>query len=122
MSKLRLNSWVQSALLLAVVTMAATFAAGQQQPLPDAPKPQNNAPAPSTDVTAPVPGMSDDSGAAAPSKDNPQSPTNTRSGGDQSQAAPGTNPQAPPPGSQGIKTDRKSTRLNSSHVRISYAV
>jgi len=104
MSKLRLNSWVQSALLLAVVTMAATFAAGQQQPLPDAPKPQNNAPAPSTDVTAPVPGMSDDSGAAAPSKDNPQSPTNTRSGGDQSQAAPGTNPQAPPPGSQGIKT------------------
>ena len=45
MSKRRLNSWVQSALLLAVVTVAATFAAGQQQPLPDAPKPQNNAPA-----------------------------------------------------------------------------
>jgi len=103
MSKHRLNIWVQSAVLLAVVTMAATFAAGQQQPLPDAPKPQNNAPAPSTDVTAPVPGMSDDSGTGAPSKDNPQSPPNTRSGGDQPQSGP-LNPEAPLPGSQGIKT------------------
>ncbi len=103
MSKRRLIISVQSAILLAaVVTMAATFAAGQQQPLPDAPKPQNNAPLP--DVTTPVPGMSDDSEPTAPSKDNPQAPPNTRSGGDQSQAAPGTNPQAPPPGSQGIKT------------------
>ena len=104
MSKLRLNSWVPSAVFLAVVTMTATFAAGQQQPLPDAPKPQNNAPASMPDVTAPVPGMSDDSGAAAPSKDNPQSPANTRSGGNQPQAEPGLNPEAPLPGSQGIKT------------------
>jgi len=103
MSKHRLNIWVQSAVLLAVVTMAATFAAGQQQPLPDAPKPQNNAPAPSADVTAPVPGMSDASGTGAPSKDNPQSPPNTRSGGDQPQSGP-LNPEAPLPGSQGIKT------------------
>jgi len=102
MSKLRLNSWVQSAVLVAVVTMAATFAAGQQQPLPDAPRPQNNAPLP--DVTTPVPGLSDDSGAAAPVKDNPQPPANTRSGGDQPQTSPTGNPQAPPPGSQGIKT------------------
>ena len=101
MSKRRLIIWVQSA-ALAVVIIAATFAAGQQQPLPDAPKPQNNAPLP--DVTTPVPGMSDDSGSTAPSKDNPQSPAKTRSGEDQQQPAPGTNPQAPPPGSQGIKT------------------
>jgi VWFA-related protein len=98
MSKLRLIIWVQTAVLLAAVTMTATFAAGQQQPLPDAPKPQNNAPLP--DVTTPVPGMSDESGAAVPSKDNPQSPPNTRSGGDQPQAAP-LNPEAPLPG---IKT------------------
>ena len=82
--------------------MTATFATGQQKSLPDAPKPQNNAPLP--DVTAPLPGMSDDSGAAAPSKDNPQTPPNTRSGGDQSQASPGLNPEAPLPGSQGVKT------------------
>jgi VWFA-related protein len=84
--------------------MTATFAAGQQQSLPDAPKPQNNAPATTSDPTAPVPGMSDDSGAAAPSKDNPQSPPNTRSGGEQPQANPGLNPEAPLPGSEGIKT------------------
>jgi VWFA-related protein len=104
MSKLRLNTWVQFAVLLAVVTMSAAFAAGQQQPLPDAPKPQNNAPAPTNDPTAPVPGMSDDGAAAAPSKDNPQTPPNTRSGGDQTQPAPGLNPEAPLPGSQGVKT------------------
>jgi VWFA-related protein len=100
MSKRRLRIWVQSAALLAVVTMAV--AAAQQQQLPDAPRPQNNAPAPAPapknapdDVTSPVPGMSDDTGADTSSKANPQSPANTRSG---------EPPQAPPPGSQGIKT------------------
>ncbi len=100
MSKLRLNIWVQTALLVAVVTMAAIFAAGQQPTLPDAPKPQNNAPAPTPDVTAPVPGMTDDSGTTP--QGNPQPAPNTRSGGDQTPGA--SNPEAPPPGSQGIKT------------------
>src|SRR5271157_1009352 len=104
MLKRQLSLWVSSATLLAVLTMAAPFAAGQQQ-LPDAPKPQNNAPAPTPealpDVTTPVPGLSD---ADTANKANPQPAANTRSGDDQSQAAPGSNPQAPPPGSQGIKT------------------
>jgi VWFA-related protein len=104
MSKRQLSLWVSYATLLAVLTMAATFAAGQQQPLPDAPKPQNNAPAPTTDVTAPVPGMSDDSAADTANKANPQPAPNTRSSGDQSQPDPGLNPEAPLPGSQGIKT------------------
>jgi VWFA-related protein len=105
MLKRQLNLWVAFAVLLAVVTMAATFAAGQQSPLPDAPRPQNNAPAPTPDVTAPVPGLTDDSGTDTTPKANPQSPANTRSGeGQPPQAATGSNPQAPPPGSQGIKT------------------
>src|ERR1017187_8486535 len=104
MSKLRLNIWVRTAVLLAAVTMTATFAAGQQPSLPDAPKPQNNAPAPTTDPPAPVPGMSDDSGAAAPSKDNPQSAPKTRSEGDQPGTPPGLNPEAPLPGTPGVKT------------------
>lgn len=83
--------------------MAATFVVGQQQPLPDAPKPQNNAPpAPLPDVTAPLPGASDDTGSA--SKANPQDSANTRSEGEQPQGAAGSNPEAPPPGSEGIKT------------------
>jgi len=104
MLKRHLSYSVPSALLLAVVAMLSTLAVGQQ-PLPDAPRPQNNAPAPSTqpDVTAPVPGMGDDSGAASP-KTNPQDAENTRPPDDQSQTGTRTNPQAPPPGSQGIKT------------------
>ena len=99
MLKRRLSYWAEPAVLLAVVAMATTLAVCQQQPLPDAPRPQNNAPAaPLPDVTAPLPGASDDSGNA--SKANPPDTANTRSAGDQS----GTNPQAPPPGSQGIKT------------------
>ncbi len=101
MLKRQLSFWAYPALLLAVMTVAATAAVCQQQPLPDAPKPQNNAPAaPLPDVTAPVPGMGDNSG-AAPSKANPQQPANTRSTGEPPDS---TNPQAPPPGSQGIKT------------------
>jgi VWFA-related protein len=96
----RLSFWVQAACLLAVMAMTAAFAVCQQQPLPDAPRPQNNAPAaPLPDVTAPVPGMSDDTG-TAPSKTNPPDGANTRLPGEQ----PGLNPEAPPPGSQGIKT------------------
>jgi len=90
------------AFLLAVVCLAAPFAAAQQ-PLPDAPRPQNNAPAPAPaplpDVTAPVPGMNDD--AASTSKTNPQDAGNTRP---QANPPAATNPQAPPPGSEGIKT------------------
>jgi VWFA-related protein len=79
----------------------AAAAVCQQQPLPDAPRPQNNAPAaPLPDVTAPVPGMSDDTG-ASPSKANPPDSANTRLPAEQPQA---TSPQAPPPGSRGIKT------------------
>src|SRR5690554_7336602 len=37
-------------------------------------------------------------------------------------AAPRAPPAAPPPGRRHPLPDRKSTRLNSSHVRISYAV
>jgi VWFA-related protein len=100
MLKRRLNNWVQSAVMLAVMAMTATLAVCQQ-PLPDAPRPQNNAPAaPLPDVIAPVPGMNDGTG-AAPSKSNPKDTANTRSAGDQPTT---TNPEAPPPGSQGIKT------------------
>ena len=95
-------NWALWAILLMAVSFAATLAAAQQ-PLPDAPKPQNNAPAPAPaplpDVTAPVPGMNDD---AATSKTNPQDDGNTRP--DSKSQSSGTNPQAPPPGSQGIKT------------------
>jgi len=91
------------AFLLAVVCLAAPFAIAQQ-PLPDAPRPQNNAPAPAPaplpDVTAPVPGVNDDE--AATSKTNPEAGGNTRQ--DSKTPPPGTNPQAPPEGSQGIKT------------------
>ena len=103
MFKRQLSHGIRSALLLAVVTMAATFVIGQQQPLPDAPKPQNNAPPASLpDVTAPLPGASDDAGTA--SQANPQDSANTRSESEQPQGAPGSNPPAPPPGSEGIKT------------------
>jgi VWFA-related protein len=92
-------------LLLAAVVAATTFGYAQQ-PLPDAPRPQNNAPAPAApptlDPTAPVPGMSDDSGASAPNT-NPQDAGKTRPSADSAPPS-ATNPQAPPPGSQGIKT------------------
>jgi len=87
--------WVSilSALLL-TVTIAASFAVAQE-PLPDAPKPQNNAPPP--DVTAPV---ANDSPGAASSKTNPSDAENTRPPVDEQPP----NPEAPPPGSQQIKT------------------
>jgi VWFA-related protein len=101
MLKRQPSSWVSTALLLVAITLTAILTAAQQ-PLPDAPKPQNNAPAPAPpDVTAPVPGMSDDD---TSSKTNPPGAENTRPPADQSQAGGPVNPEAPPPGSQGIKT------------------
>src|SRR5215471_1703772 len=100
MLKRRPSSGFYFALQLAVVTIATTFSVAQ---LPDAPRPQNNAPPASTpDVTAPPPG-SDDTGPAS-SKANPPEAGNTRTSDDPTQPLPATNPQAPPPGSQGIKT------------------
>ena len=102
MLKRRLSTGTHIALLLAVVTLALTPAV-TQQPLPDAPRPQNNAsPPPPPDVTAHVPG-SDDTGAPSP-KANPQDAGNTRPSDDPTQPLPSTNPEPPPPGSQGIKT------------------
>jgi len=90
---------MRGAFLAAVLALAAVSAAGQEQKLPDAPAPQNNAPAPS--VNLPPPASSDDQGSSSSSA-NPDQPANTRSPG---QPAPGqTNPQPPPPGSQEIKT------------------
>jgi hypothetical protein len=89
-----LSFWTRSAVLIAALTLTAVCAPAQQ-PLPDAPAPQNNAPPPSENfpppVTAGEPGSSSSSG-------NPEQPANTRSTPQQ------TNPQAPPPGSQEIKT------------------
>jgi len=102
MLKRRPSSGFHFALLLVVVTLATTFAVAQQ-PLPDAPRPQNNAPPPSTpDAAASAPGS--DSAGAASTKANPQDAGNTRPTDDPTQPLPSTNPQAPPPGSQGIKT------------------
>ncbi len=93
-------TWV---FLLTAIFFAAPFALAQQ-PLPDAPRPQNNAPAPAPeplpDVTAPVPGMNDET--PGTSKTNPQGGENTRP--DAKTQPSGTNPEAPPPGSEGIKT------------------
>jgi hypothetical protein len=96
----RLSPWIQSAMMVAVVSFAASYAVSQQQKLPDAPTPQNNAPAPS--VNLPSQGTPDDQGSSSSSA-NPEAPPNTRSGSQQPFPEP-TNPEAPPPGSPGIKT------------------
>ncbi len=83
--------------LLAVLAWSTALA--QEQKLPDAPSPQNNAPAPS--VSIPQSGNPDDQGPSS-SSENPEQPGNTRTG--QQPAAGQTNPQPPPPGSQEIKT------------------
>lgn len=94
-----LSSCMRGAFLTAVLALAAASAIGQeQQKLPDAPAPQNNAPAPS--VTLPPPSSADDQG-NSPSSGNPEQPANTRPPG---QAPDQTNPQPPPPGSREIKT------------------
>ena len=94
----RLSPWIQSAVMLAVLSFAASYAVSQQQKLPDAPTPQNNAPAPS--VNLPSQGTLDDQGSS--SSGNPEAPPNTRSGAQQPPEP--TNPQAPLPGSEGVKT------------------
>ena len=94
MSVRRLNFRIRTVLLTAVIALTAAFAFGQQQQkLPDAPAPQNNAPAPSANV--PPQTNPDDQGST--SSGNPEQPGNTRP--DEK-----PNPQPPPPGSQEIKT------------------
>ena len=94
----RLSSWIRGALLSAVLAFTAAYALPQEQKLPDAPAPQNNAPAPNL----PSPGSPDDQGSSS-SSGNPEQPANTREPGQSS--TPGqANPQPPPPGSQEIKT------------------
>jgi len=95
----RLSFWTRSAALAAALTLTAAYAPAQQ-PLPDAPTPQNNAPAPSPSL--PSPGAPGEPGSSS-STGNPEQPANTRS--TQPPQAPGqTNQQPPPPGSQEIKT------------------
>ena len=89
---------LQSALLIAVLTLFATGTAfAQDQKLPDAPSPQNNAPVPNANVPPPAGDQGSSSSAA-----NPEPGANTRQSG--RQPAGQTNPQPPPPGSQEIKT------------------
>ena len=84
---------------MAVLALSAAAAIAQDQKLPDAPTPQNNAPLPSANVPPAGAGEQGESS----SNGNPEQPANTRPAGQQS--APGqTNPQPPPPGSQEIKT------------------
>lgn len=94
MSVRRVNFRIRTILLTTVImALTAVFAFGQQQQtLPDAPAPQNNAPAPK----APPQTSSDDQG-TPPSSGNPDQTGNTR-------PQEPTNPQPPPPGSQEIKT------------------
>lgn len=104
-----LSARIRGVLLTAVLSLPMAFAAGQQQNLPDAPNPQNNAPAPNVNV--PPPAGAGDQGNPA-SGANPEQPANTRDAGQQPQSeaanppetpAP-TNPEPPPPGSREIKT------------------
>jgi VWFA-related protein len=85
---------------MAVLVLTAAFAVGQQQKLPDAPTPQNNAPVP--DVNMPPPSAPSDQGSPAPSA-NPEQSANTPDTAQQP-ASGATNPQEPPPGSREIKT------------------
>ena len=92
----RLSLCTRAALWLACMALVAPSGFAQQEKLPDAPTPQNNAPAPA--VSIPIPG---DQGSSS-SSDNPETPADTRSGPQQSPGQ--ANPQPPPPGSQEIKT------------------
>jgi VWFA-related protein len=98
----RSSFWTGSAFLLAALSLVGVRAPAQQ-PLPDAPAPQNNAPPPA--VNLPPPSAEPDSSSSA----NPDQPPNTRPGAGSGD----TNPQAPPPGSQGIKTIPPGTAGNS---------
>jgi VWFA-related protein len=94
----RVRPWIHSALMVAVLSFAASYAVAQEQKLPDAPAPQNNAPPPSVNVPPQAPPATQGSSSSG----NPETPPNTRSGA-QPPPAP-ANPQPPPPGSQGVKT------------------
>ena len=74
------------------------FAASAFAQLPDAPKPQNNAPPP--EVNLPTSGTSENQGSSSAA--NPNADTNTRPA--QPASAGPANPEAPPPGSEEIKT------------------
>ena len=90
----RSSFWTRGAVLAVALTLTAGHAAAQQ-PLPDAPAPQNNAPAPDVNIPSqPGPGEPGSSSSSG----NPEQPANTRTAPQQ------TNPQAPPAGSQEIKT------------------
>jgi VWFA-related protein len=90
----RSSFWTRGAVLAVALTLTAAYAAAQQ-PLPDAPAPQNNAPAPDVNIPSqPGPGEPGSSSSSG----NPEQPANTRTPPQQ------TNPQAPPAGSQEIKT------------------
>ncbi len=93
----RLSYWIVCAAVSALLLTASSL--WSQEKLPDAPRPQNNAPIPQ--VSVPTPDNSD-SGGESSSAANPQPDSNTRPA-DQGSAAQ-QNPQAPPPGSQQIKT------------------
>jgi VWFA-related protein len=89
---------MRAAVLALVFAVTAASAVCQEQKLPDAPTPQNNAPAP--DVNVPPSGGADQGNPA--SGGNPEPRPNTPANNQQS--APGSNLQPPPPGSQEIKT------------------
>jgi len=93
-----LNSLTRGALLAALLALFAVLPAiAQEQKLPDAPNPQNNAPVPSANI--PQPGDQGSSSSAS----NPAQQGNTPEG--QQSPAPGaSNPGPPPPGSREIKT------------------
>lgn len=95
MSKSGCPPWAVLAVLLAATLLLAS-PAGAQQPLPDAPRPQNNAPAATPDVTAPLP-------TTAPSNDAAPRPSaeDTPPSGNSPQLP---NPEAPLPGSRTIST------------------
>jgi VWFA-related protein len=90
--------WASLAVLTTVFLAVGTITVAQQ-PLPDAPTPQRNAPPPpppsepAPDVTAPLPDAGN-APARQTAEDTPPSGTSSQT----------TNPEAPPPGSQGIKT------------------
>ncbi|HUI82709.1 MAG TPA: VWA domain-containing protein [Candidatus Binatia bacterium] len=88
---------IRGVFLAAVLTLVAICAIGQQQKLPDAPVPQNNAPEQNVNVPGSPQNQSPSSNA------NPEQPANTLPAGQQP-AGGQTNPQPPPPGSQEIRT------------------
>jgi VWFA-related protein len=98
MFRARLSQFVSCTMVVVGLSLGAHYAATQDQKLPDAPAPQNNAPAPTVDV--PQSGSPDEQGSS--SKGNPEQPPNTRSA-DQPRGET-TNPVPPPPGSREIKT------------------